>query len=52
MLGVLRIEGVRAWWTSEGSLISQEFVDYVENLKAADGLGWRQVSTEEMLRRE
>ena len=49
IVGALRIEGVRAWWTSEGSLISQEFIDYVQHLKAPDGLGWRQVSTDEML---
>lgn len=52
MVGALRIEGVRAWWTSEGSLISQEFVDYVQNLKATDGQGWRQVSTDEILQGE
>jgi hypothetical protein len=52
MVGALRIEGVQAWWTSEGSLVSQEFVDYVENLRAADGRGWRQVSTDQMLQKE
>jgi hypothetical protein len=52
MVGALRIEGVRAWWTSDGCLISQEFADYVDNIGAADGMRWRQVSTDEMLAAE
>ena len=49
IVGALRIKGVQAWWTSDGSLLSQEFVDYVQTLEVGDGMGWRQVSTDEML---
>jgi hypothetical protein len=49
--GILQIEAVMRWWSSEGSLISNAFRGYVDTLlHMEDESHWRQVSTAEMAR--
>jgi hypothetical protein len=49
--GILQIEAVMRWWSSEGSLISNEFRGYVDTLlHMEDESHWRQISTAEMAR--
>jgi hypothetical protein len=48
--GVMKIEAVRGWWQSDGSLTSREFKSHVDNLlRTQNDTRWRQVSTAEMV---
>jgi hypothetical protein len=49
IVGVLQIDAVMGWWTSDGSLTSKAFKNHVEKLLKSTGESqWRQVSTAEM----